>query len=262
MIKTEHILYINSNTRYKCSRGDGEEFNRAIDTLNKFELHPFKSFKETSYMGDYISGMYPEFEKALKYFHDEFYKYPDEMKTDELMHAKAKVTMKKFGLGKEYDFDSEPNKEQLQRLNKRIKPKQKNEAAKFAQGCLKDIAFALIDTCDDYRQIHQFLNKINVIARTVSGRYPEELIMQNQDAFGAKEGLEFLALKKQGIIDEQLNVVDADAFCSSKLVKEFSATGKVYDLSESLSKIYGKPLNNKVVKDFSSQNKIYKQIGS
>lgn len=257
MIKTEHILYINSNTRYKCSKGDGIEFNRAVDILNKFELHPFNSLKEDSYLGDYISGMYPEFEKALKYFNDEFYKYPDLMKTDALMSAKAKVTMSKFGLNKEYDFDIEPNKEQLRRLNNLIKPKQRKEAAKFAPGFLKDIAFALIDTCDDYRQIHQFLCKINSIAGVVSGRYSEELVMQNQNITGVKEGLEFLSLKKQGIIDEQLNVANSEAFCASKLVKEFSVAGKVYDLSESLNKIYGRPLSHKIVKNSNLQHTVY-----
>ncbi|MBR3501519.1 MAG: hypothetical protein IKO06_01285 [Alphaproteobacteria bacterium] len=251
MIKTEHILFINSNTRYERSKGDGAEFEAAISKLNEFGRGTFQFFDESVSMKDYIVGMYPEFEKALDYFHEEFYKYPDGAKNDALMGAKAKVTINKFGLNKEYDFDCEPNKEQLRRLNERIKPKQKNDAAKYAPGFLKHIAFAVIDACDDCRRANLFLRNINVISGVLSGRYPEDFVRKYQENNdGAKEGLKFLSLKKEGLIDDRLEITDIDKFCDSKIIKEFSVGGKVYDLSEKLRELYGRP-SNKVIRNYS-----------
>lgn len=245
MIKTEHILYINSNTRYNCSKGDGAEFEIANETLAKHTLSPFREMEEETYLADYISGMYPEFEKAFDFFHEEFYKYPDSNKNDALMSAKAKVTMNKFGLKKEYDFDCEPNKEQLRRINERIKPKMKTETAKYVSGFLKDMASVLLDTCDDYRQAYQFLRKTKIIAGIVSGKYAENVVCERQDKVdGAKEGLAFLSLKKQGLIDDNLQITDIDKFCDSEIIKEFAIGGKTYNIADGLRKLYGRPVKN------------------
>ena len=72
MIKTEHIFYINSNTRYARSKGDGVEFEEAIEKLNKLGEGPFLSLHESICMNDYIVGMYPELEKALDFFDKDF----------------------------------------------------------------------------------------------------------------------------------------------------------------------------------------------
>ncbi len=246
MIKTEHIFYINSNTRYCCQRDDCVEFESAISKLHELGSGPFGVIRETIGIDDYIIGMYPEFEKALKFFHDEFYKYPDGAKNDELMYAKAKVAMRKFGLNTEYDFDCEPNKEQLRRLNERIKPKQRNDSSMFASGFLKDLAFVVIDVCDDYRQSHQFLSTINVLETIISEKCSEEHVRMCQDIDGVEMGLEFLSLKKQGLIDDSLKITDIDKFCDSKLIKEFKIGDKVYDLSENLMKLYGKTPNKNI----------------
>ena len=249
MIKTEHILYINSNTRYARSKGDGVEFEYAIEKLNNLGNGPFLSLHESICMKDYIVGMYPELEKALDFFDKEFYKHPNGAKTDELMHAQAKLTMKKFGLASEYDFDCEPNKEQLQQLNERIKPKQKSDSIKFAPGFLKDLAHVVIDVCDDYRQANQFLSTIHILNGIVSEKYPEDLVRKDQDSVnGVKMGLEFLSMKRQGLIDDNLNITDIDKFCASNVMKEFAVGDKIYDLSENFKEACDKSSNsNKIL---------------
>ena len=157
------------------------------------------------------------------------------------MYAKAKLAIKKFGLAPEYDFDCEPNKEQLQRLNEKIKPKQKEDLDMSAQGFLKDLGHTVIDVCDDYRQANQFLSIIRILDGIVLGKYPEDMVRENQEKVdGAKMGLDFLALKKQGLIDDEMKITDIDKFCNSKVIKEFMIGDKVYDLSENLRRAYGK----------------------
>ncbi|MBR1600054.1 MAG: hypothetical protein IJ677_00590 [Alphaproteobacteria bacterium] len=184
--------------------------------------------------------MYPEFEKAVIFFQEEVEKYMHSncKMTDLLMKAKANSTMRKFGLKREYDFDCEPNIEQQRRINALIRPKQKNDLIKYAPEFLKDIGLALMDCSKDYLPVHSFIDKIKVVKNIVSEKYPEKLVRENQNIKGAKEGLEFLSLKKQGLINDDLQITDIDAFCSSEIVKNFPIDNKVYDLSKNLYKLY------------------------
>lgn len=248
-MKTEHLLYIYANTQYDCSEGDSAEFNKALKTLNEKIKNPSPqgTLDGENYLGAYISGMYPEFEKAVVFFQEEVEKYMHSncKMTDILMKSKANSTIKKFRLKPEYDFDCEPNAEQKQRINAFIRPKQRNDLVKYAPEFIKDIGLALMECSKDYLPVHSFIDKIKVITNIVSGKYPEELVRKKQDIKGVKEGLEFLSLKKQGLINDNLQITDIDGFCASEIVKKFSIDGKVYDLSKNLRKLHTRqPINN------------------
>ena len=248
-MKTEHLLYIYANTQYDCSEGDSAEFNKALKTLNEKIKNPSPqgTLDGENYLGAYISGMYPEFEKAVVFFQEEVGKYMHSncKMTDILMKSKAISTIKKFGLKREYNFDCEPNAEQQHRINALIRPKQKNDLTKYAPEFLKDVGVALMECSKDYLPVHSFIDKIKVITNTVSGKYPEKLVRENQDVDGAKEALEFLSLKKQGLINDNLQITDIDGFCNSEIVKNFPINGKVYDLSKNLRKLHTpQPSNN------------------
>ncbi len=262
-MKTEYALYIYANTRYSCSKGDSDEFNSALDTFSKHELSPFTTFDESSYLGDYISGMYPEFNDALEYYADLAHSKHNEGRylSDDVIYFMAKMTMRKFNLKKEYDFNCEPTEQQMRQINTRIKARQKSETVRFALGFLKNVSLALINVCEDYRDINKFLSKINMINGIVSGKYPEEIARKYQNKPGVQEGLEFLALKKQGIIDEELKITDIDKFCDSKPVRGITIGDKVYDLSENLRKIYGKP-SNKSIRNCQQLNGSVRQFNS
>lgn len=248
-MKTEHLLYIYANTQYNCSEGDNIEFNKALKTLYEKITNPspMGTLDGENYLGAYISGMYPEFEKAITFFQKEVEKYMHSncKMTDILMKSKANSTIQKFQLKHEYDFDCEPNAEQQRRINALVRPKQKNDLIKYAPEFLKDIGLALMECSKDYLPVHSFIDEIKVIKNIVSGKYPEKLVRENQNIKGAKEGLEFLSLKKRGLINDNLQITDIDSFCASEIVKKFPVDGKVYDLSKNLHKLHSsQPFNN------------------
>ena len=70
--KTEHILYICYNTRYHGGKGDMNEFERTIPLINVYE--PTSLLSGEHYTPDYIAGMYPELENALKDYKKQFKK--------------------------------------------------------------------------------------------------------------------------------------------------------------------------------------------
>lgn len=248
-MKTEHILYIYSNTQYRSSGNDLVEFDAAVKTLNDriSSPSPLGSLDGGEYMGAYIAGMYPEIAKAIVFFQDEISKYHDAncKITDPLMKSKAINTIKKFGLQIEYDFDCEPNAEQQKRINILVRQKQKSDLIDYAPAFLRDTGLALMKITKDYHPVHKLIEKIKIINNVVSGIYREDTVKENLDINGAAEGLEFLALKKQGIINDKLEIADIDKFCSAKIIKELPIDGKVYDLSESLHKLHSYQPNNK-----------------
>jgi len=247
-MKTEHILYIYSNTKYHSSGNDLIEFDAAVKKLNDkiSSPSPLGNLDGGEYMGAYIAGMYPETAKAINFFQDEIAKYQESNYkiTDTLMKSRAISTIKKFGLQFEYDFDCEPNAEQQKRINILVRQKQKSDLTEYAPAFLRDVGLALMNSTKDYHPVHKLIEKMKVINNIVSGIYNEDAVRKNLDINGATEGLEFLALKKQGILNDKLEIADIDRFCNAKIVKEFQVDGKVYDLSESLYKLHGYQPNN------------------
>lgn len=245
-MKTEYLLYIYANTQYNCSEGDALEFNTALKSLTGKISYasPNGGFDGSNYLGAYILGMYPELERPLKFFQDEIYKYKETGISDNLMKLKALTAISKFGLSRNYVFDNEPDAEQFRRINTSVRNMQKNDLISYASPLFRDMGLALMQSEQDYRPIHQFIEKINMMNKIVSGTYLEKMLKDNININGVSEGLALLSLKKQGIINDKLEIVDIDKFCSTKIVKEFSIGEKSYDLSVGLQQIHNNQINN------------------
>lgn len=245
-MKTEYLLYIYANTQYNCSEGDAAEFNAAVESLTGKISYasPSGAFDGSDYLGAYISGMYPELEKPLKFFQEEIYKYKATGISDNLMKIKALKAISKFGLSRNYDFDTVPNAEQFQRINTSVRKMQKNDLFDYAPPLFRDMGIALMQSEQDYRPIHQFIEKINMMNKVVSGMYPEKMLKDHININGVAEGLALLSLKNQGIINDKSEIVDVEKFCNAGIVKNFAVGGKSYDLSKGLRQIYNNQIQN------------------
>ena len=245
-MKTEHLLYIYANTQYGCAEGDKAEFDAALKTLTGKISYasPTGMFEGSNYLGAYIAGMYPELEKSVKFFQEEIYKYKETGISDILMKSKALMTISKFGLQRNYDFDKEPNDEQFRRINAFVRKMQKNDLVNYASPVFRDLGIVLMQSENNYQPIHQFIEKINIMNKIVSGTYPEEKVKESKDIAGVVEGLALLDLKKQGIINDKSEITDINRFCDAEIVKNFAINGKVYDLSKELKLLYEGKIKN------------------
>ena len=244
--RTDHILYIVTNTRYGSSFNDAEEFGKSLDIFKKLpSLSPLGLYGEY-YQEDYVCGMYPEFEPALKEFFNKVYPDPDNKKAlpDNILKGYAHQTMLKFGLNSSYDFSKEPDAEQLERLNERIMPKQIKDMDNFAPEVLREMGIALLKTSKDFRVVHYFMKCFSAIQRIASGEIEKEEAKNYTDIKGVIEGLSMLELVEQGIIDKDLHIVDMEGLCKSKQIQNFEINGKKYNLAETIRTSQNKEFSN------------------
>ena len=244
--KTEHILYIYSNACYQFGKGDAEEFQRTLSLINSYR--PISFYCNVNYSDDYIIGMYPEFKGALEEFASPIkeevkrikasperqsrYKgspiFPDEMLAD--MAAKI---IKKYNLKESYDFSTPPTKEQMERLNHSFLPKQKYQMKEELSPALFHIGMALAEKCRDFRLVLKFNESADNAQRVASGSIEKEYAQKFMDIEGVPLGLDLLELREKGILDEELNIKDMDAFMKSKVMTKFKFEGKTYNLTQS-----------------------------
>jgi len=252
--KTEHILYIYSNACYKCKKGDAEDFQRTLSLINSYCPVSFTS--KIHYNGDYIIGMYPEFKDALEDFATPIIKEakritasPEQQSRykdaaifpDEILEQMAKETIKKFNLKESYDFSSPPTKEQLERLNHRFLPKQKQQMKEELPSALFHIGMMFAEKCKDFRLVLEFIENADNIEGVASGRIKKEQAQKFIDIEGVPLGLKLSALRENGILDEDLNIKDMDTFMRSKAITEFEFGGKTYNLNKSKTQSIAAP---------------------
>lgn len=233
--RTDHILYIVANARYDCYRGDSDCFNKTIDILNS-KIHDL-SLRGAYYLPEYIAGMYPEFDGALKYFSQKASARQKENHgpiPGAMLSVLARETILKFKLNNSYDVAAEPSAEQLKRLNSRIMPEQKKDMNEYGSPVLKDMAVALMETGKDFRPVHSFIDSFKNINRVLSGQTDKQTAEKHTDIEGVSFGLQLLKLKEQGIINNELEIADLERFCADKSVTQFSVNGKTYNLSAAL----------------------------
>ena len=244
--KTSHILYIVTNARYHRSFNDGEEFDESLDVFAALPaLSPLGLVGE-NYQQDYVAGMYPELESAIKYFSQKVLPSlrKEQLIPDEILREYADETIKKFGLISGYNFSKEPNAEQLSRINERIIPKQIKDMQKLAPEFLKEVGIAFSKNTNDFRLVHKFMRCFGYIERILSGKISKDYAQKFLDVEGVPLGLSMLELVEQGIIDKNLHILDPKRLSQSKHVKEFEFEGKKYDLSQEFQKNYSQKLEN------------------
>lgn len=232
--KTEHILYIVTNARYENTFGDQGAFNKSLEVFRKLPSVSPISLEGEYYQADYICGMYPELEKAIRYFYGKVSPSLRKLRLipDETLRKYATETIKKFKLKDSYDFSGEPDAYQMARLNARIFPKEKKELEKFAPELLKEMGLALINTSKDCRVVFNFMKQFDAIKRIVSGKISREEAKGFINIPGVKQGLALLELVDQGIIDKKLHILDWRTFCRSSVIRKFDVgNGKKYNLS-------------------------------
>ena len=234
--RTDHILYIVTNARYGSSFNDADEFKKSLNLFKKLPSLSPLGLDGEHYQRDYVCGMYPEFEPALGEFFNKVYPDPDNKKVlpDNILKGYAHQTMLKFGLKSSYDFSKEPDVEQLARLNERIMPKQIKDMNNFAPEVLREMGIALLKTSKDFRVVHDFMDRFDVIKDVVSGEIEEERAKNYTDIKGVPEGLSMLELVDKGIIDKDLHIVDIEGLCQSKQIQNFEINGKKYNLAEAI----------------------------
>lgn len=247
--KTEHILYICYNTRYHGGKGDMNEFERTIPLINVYE--PTSLLSGEHYTPDYIAGMYPELENALKDYKKQIQEKAREARarrereglantplffSDKELAEISSAVIKKYNLKDRYDFSSPPTKEQQERINHRLLPKQKRELKKIYTPTIFHIGMALAEKCKDSRLIHKFMYMVRGSTEAIAtGEIDKKTALEHMNIEGVPLGLDLLELREKGILDKDLNIKDMDKFMHSKVMTAFKFEGKTYNLSEKTS---------------------------
>ena len=239
MSNTLHVLCIATNARYdeNFPQPDMDDFTKTLKIVhNKLpELSPLVGSFEY-YLCDYICGMYPEFKEPLAYFRSLV--APTQRGKRELLTQAAikecfdKTRARYPELKDRYNLEQEPSPQQMDQLVAKIGPKQIRDMQQHASGVLAQMGAALLGKSRDFRLVHQFMEQFRCIELIAFGQITPEVALQyTHDSTAVTLGAKLAEMKKQGILDEHLNISDKNRFYKSDIITNFSIAGKRFDLA-------------------------------